>query len=312
MSAFSQGVTNEVGALKSALASEKPEAINQALIGLQGAINEYEFVDRSPWNNPSPVKQQRRIEIRAALQPIVADLSKLVTGQSPTLAANSAVILGFSDGGPQVRESLNQSLQESPYSSVASSSAYSMFQLGLADVSVRTAVAARLRDYQSESKRDVAFGLLNLASAWPIPEVLPVILEILQSDEQTGAKMVAINALIKLGPQAEEALPEIEKLLQTLEQQGADFRDINTIKRAIMLVSGQGDTPQAATPAATAAQTTSVPPTAMPVQQPKSAASPSPAAAEPKSSPGFPVLPVAIVAAVLVGVVLYLLRRKST
>lgn len=65
MSAFSQGVTNEVGALKSALAYEKPEAINQALIGLQGAITQYEFVDRSPWNNPSPVKQRRRIEIRA-------------------------------------------------------------------------------------------------------------------------------------------------------------------------------------------------------------------------------------------------------
>lgn len=45
-------------------------------------------------------------------------------------------------------------------------------------------------------------------------------------------------------------------------------------------------------------------------QQPKSAASPMPA--ETQSSPGFPIVPVAIVGAVIVGIVLYLLRRKST
>lgn len=307
MSAFSQNVSNEIVALKSALASEKPDAINQALIGLQGAINQYEFVDRSPWNNPSPEKQQRRTEIRSALQPIVPDLSKLVAAENPTLAANSAVILGFSGGDSAVYGSLKQSLQQSPYSSVVSSSAYSMFQLGLADAPVRTAITERLQEYPSESKRDVAFGLLNLASAWPIPEALPVLIEILRSNEQIGAKMVAINALIRLGPQANEALPEIEKTLQELERQGGDFRDINTVKRAIMIVSGRGDTPQLVTPAATVAQTTPVPLVTTPSQ--KQPPSPSPTAAETKSTP-WPWIIGAILLLVVAGGILLKLRRK--
>lgn len=307
MSAFSQNVSNEVVALKSALASEKPDAINQALIGLQGAINQYEFVDRSPWNNPSPEKQQRRIEIRSALQPLVPDLSKLVTAENPTLAANSAVILGFSDGGSAVYESLKQSLQESPYSSVVSNVAYSMFQLGLADVPVRTAITERLQEYQSENKRDVAFGLLNVASAWSIPEALPVIIEILQSNEQIGAKMVAINALIRLGQQAKEALPEIERLLQELEQNGGDFRDINTIKRAIMLVSGRGDSPQAVIPSMATVQTTPVPPVTTPSQ--KQPPSPSPTAAETKSTPWPWIIGAILLLAVVGGILLKLLRK---
>jgi len=311
MSAFPQNVTDEVGALKAALALEKPDAINQALIRLQGAINQYEFVDRSPWNNPSPEKQRRRVEIRSALQPIVPDLSRLVTAENPTLAANSAVILGFSGGDSAVYKSLKQSLQESPYSSVVSSSAYSMFQLGLADVPVRTAITERLQQYQSESKRDVAFGLLNLASAWPIPEALPVITEILNSNEQIGAKMVAINALIRLGPQAKEALPEIERILQELERQGGDFRDINTAKRAIMLVSGRGETPQPATSVATPVQSTPIPPSATLMQQPKSSPpdTPSPSVGETKSSPWLWIIGSILLLAVMGGILLKL-RRK--
>ncbi len=67
-------------------------------------------------------------------------------------------------------------------------------------------------------------------------------------------------------------------------------------------------------PPPTSAQTTPVPAAATPVQQPKSTApaTPSPTVAETKSSPGFPIVPVAIVGAVIVGIVLYLLRHKST
>lgn len=63
------------------------------------------------------------------------------------------------------------------------------------------------------------------------------------------------------------------------------------------------------------AQTTPVPPTTTPVQQPESTApaTPSPTATETKPAPsGFPIVPVAIVGAVIVGIVLFLLRRKST
>lgn len=58
-------------------------------------------------------------------------------------------------------------------------------------------------------------------------------------------------------------------------------------------------------------QAAPMPPAATPVQQLKSAASPTPAPEPKPASPGFPVVPVAIVVAVVVGIVLYLLRRKS-
>jgi hypothetical protein len=186
-----------------------------------------------------------------------------------------------------------------------------LYQLGAADDSIREIAVERIKGYDDRSRSDVAFGLLNLSAVWPLPEVLPVCIEMLKSDTLLSNKVIAANAIMKLGPAGDEALPELEKLLQDLEQQGGDFRYINTVKRAIMLVSGRNDVPHTVTPAATvAAQPTPVPPAATPVQQPKSAASPAAAA---KSAPsGFPLVPVAILAAVIAGIVLYLLRRKST
>jgi hypothetical protein len=310
MSALSQSLTNEVMALKLALASKNSEVINQALIGLQGAINQHEFIDRSPWKSPSLEKQQRRAEIKSALQPIMPDLSKLLTADNPTLASNSAVILGFSDGDSQVYGSLKKSLQESPYNSVVSSSAYSIFQLGLADASVKAVIVERLQEYQSENKRDVAFGLLNLASAWQIPEALPVIIEVLKSNEQIGAKMVAINALIRLGPQAKEALPEIEKILRELEQQGGDFRDVNTIKQAIMLIGGKGDEEESAnSPAVRDVQTMPVPALAEPVGQRKLTGQILLIVTETKSFPLQGIIGAILLIAVVGGILFKFLRR---
>jgi hypothetical protein len=58
-------------------------------------------------------------------------------------------------------------------------------------------------------------------------------------------------------------------------------------------------------------QTTSAPSSTTLDQRPKSASSPTLSAAT-KPSPDFPTVPVAIVAAVIVGIVLFILRRKST
>lgn len=63
---------------------------------------------------------------------------------------------------------------------------------------------------------------------------------------------------------------------------------------------------------ATATQTPPIPPVGTSDQKPKSAAAPTPAA-EAKSAPsGFPFVPMAIVGAVILGIVLYLRRRKSS
>lgn len=63
-------------------------------------------------------------------------------------------------------------------------------------------------------------------------------------------------------------------------------------------------------PSPTAAETTPVPPTTTPVQKQKP--QPSPTVAETKSAPpGFPIVPVSIVAAVIAGIIILILRRKS-
>ena len=54
-----------------------------------------------------------------------------------------------------------------------------------------------------------------------------------------------------------------------------------------------------------------VSPSAMPIQQPKSATSPSPTFETKPTSSSFPILPVAIVVALILGIVLLILRRKS-
>lgn len=60
-----------------------------------------------------------------------------------------------------------------------------------------------------------------------------------------------------------------------------------------------------------AAQSTPAQPTATPIQS-KSQASPTPTTETNSAPAGFPIVPAAIVGAVIVGIVLYLVRRKST
>jgi len=239
LSVFAQNMTGEVQLLKGALASKNAETINQALLELNGAVNKYEFIDSSPWDHPSPDKQRRRLEIKGFLKPIEGDLVKLVVGDNATLASNSSVILGFSSGEAQVYDALKDNVEKSTNNSVAASSLYSLYQLGLADESVRGAAVQRISDYQKESDRAVAFSLLNLGAVWPIPEAIPVIIDILKSNQPVGAKIVASNAASKLGPVGAPALPFLEAFLNDLEKQNGDFRDINTLNRAISSIAVQ-------------------------------------------------------------------------
>lgn len=83
----------------------------------------------------------------------------------------------------------------------------------------------------------------------------------------------------------------------------------------VTLINLPSDKPILLSIASPPAQATPIPPATTTAQQPNFPlpATPSPTADETKSTPsGFPIVPVAIVGALILGIVLYLLRRKST
>lgn len=322
----------EIDALKKAIPTGDPGTINKALVDLHIAITYSDISDGSSYNNPSATRLDRRSEISQALEPIKQDLIALTSLSNPTvfnegvldwngkpqgsqqpdltIITNANVLLGYAQGSERVYETLIENVSQGSAANVVSSASYSLFQSGLADKKAIDIIIKRMEGYQDERGKEVAYRLMHLAGVWPMPSALDLFTEVLKSKSPISAKIVAANAIAKIGAGGASALPSLRDLLQELEQNGGDFRDINTINRAIMLASGRSNTPQAVMPSTTAAQTTPAPP--LPVQQPKSEATPSiKIEVETPSSSSFPILPVAILAAVIVGIVLYILRRKS-
>lgn len=298
-------IDGEIGGVKSAISEGDPRKINQALVTLQLAINQTEPVDA-----PSAARIKARQNIQQAIEPIKNELIALTQNPDLTVAQTVTTVLGSAAPSIEVYNALKDNLEKTKSPGVAASSLLALSKSGLMDDEIGTIAANRIGEYQSDANPDLALNLIRTAAFVSVPQAASQLIEIIKSDDRIGAKMTAANAIMKLGPAGAEALPELEKLLQELEQNGGDFRDVNTIKRAIMLVSGRSDGPQAVTLPATAAQTTPVPPATTPVQQVKSAASATPAA-ETKSSSGFPIVPVGTIGAVLVGIIFYLLRRKT-
>jgi hypothetical protein len=258
----------EVANLKSVLSKDR-ETINQALLQLNTAIKKYEMVDSSTVDNPSPERQQRRHDIMAALGPIEPELVRLLQGDDHTLASNAGVILGNSSGGPVVYDGLKHVLAESKDASLPAIALSALYQTGRADSEVRNLAAERIAAYKERSGYDAAFGLLRASEYRALPEALPVCIEMLKSDAPAGNKMVAVGALMKLGPAAAAALPELQRFLAQLRTQGGDFRDVNTVERAKRIVSGQAaiqtlPVPPAATPAPSTPVPTATPAPSIP------------------------------------------------
>jgi hypothetical protein len=230
----------EVAAVKNAIAAKNPEAISQSLVALQLAVNDYELNDGSSYSNPSPARQQTRNEIKSAIAPIKADLVDLAASDSPAAGA-AIVVLGDSDGGPQVYQTLAKIITETQSSDLASKAFFALSKTGLADDSVKDAVAQRIStlDPQDNTGSSVALGLLHEAAYVPVPEALDALIKILSTDDRTGAKISAANALMVMGPSGARALPELERQLALLKASNADFRDIKTMERTIRVVSGK-------------------------------------------------------------------------
>ena len=303
------GIESEISGLKTSILEGDPRKINQSLVTLQLAINQLEPIDSSV-DAPSAARIKARQSIQQAIEPIKGELILLTNNSDSTVAQTATMVLGSAKPSIEVYNALKGNLEQTKSPGVAASSLLALSKAGVLDDEAGTIAADRISEYQTRVNPDLGLNLVRTAAFVPVPQATDQLIEILKSDDRIGARMTAANAIMKLGPAGAEALPELKKLKQELEQNGGDFRDINTINRAIMLASGRSNTPQAVMPSTTAAQTTPVPP--LPVQQPKSEAAPSiKIEVETPSSSSFPILPVAILAAVIVGIVLYILRRKS-
>lgn len=257
----------EIAAAARAIQNNDTASLNQSLINLNSAILRFEPVD-SPINKASPRRIEARRIIADKLQPVKRSLIQLTTSPNQTVAGTATVILGHIPNDDEVKKALLLNLSKTSSAPLATSSLSSLFLAGMADASVREIAAKRMAEFdpRDNSGQSVALALLQYARYDPIPEGFETYLRILRDDKPVSDRMLAVNALMELGPRARAALPEIEKLLQQLEEQGGDFRDIDTVKQAISLIRGRGDAAQTAvSPAATAAQTASPSPTATPV-----------------------------------------------
>jgi hypothetical protein len=249
----------EITALKKALPSADAATINKALVDLNIAIGSSDISDGSSYSNPSPDRLKKRQQTAEALESIKQDIINLTSitdpvvfsrgvpgwdgkQQSPkhadtTIITNATALLGYTSGDQKVYDALRSNLVQGQTGNVVSSALYSLFQTGMADQEVTDIAIKRMESYQNPEDQDIAFNLIHLAAVWPIPDALDFFTEVLKTDNRLGAKISVVKAIIKLGPRGATALPELQNLLQELEQQKGDFRDIDTVKQAIQVVS---------------------------------------------------------------------------
>jgi len=193
-------------------------------------------------------------------------------------------------------------------------------------------MAAYQESNESTASAEIYF---SAGAEWRIKEAVPLYADLLQSSyrdkTELNWRVRSIAAAVRpLGSQAADILPLLQQQIARMKLENADFQDIKVVEGAIRAIEGKdpiepllavsGAGPLGANPLAQS----SVPPTATtlkstpdqaaatPDQQRKSETPLSPIpTAEPPSSSSLPMIFVAILAAVILGIVLYILRRKS-
>lgn len=305
-------IDSEISGVKITISEGDPRKMNQALVALQLAINQMEPID-SPVNAPSAARIKARQNIQTAIEPIKNELIALTHHSDSTVVQTASTVLGSAAPSIEVYNALKGNLENTKSPGIAASSLLALSKSGLMDDEIGAIAADRIEEYQSGANPDLALNLIRTAAFVPVPQAANQLIEIIKSDDRIGAKMTAANAIMKLGPDGEKALPELEKLLQELEQKGGDFRDINTVKRAITLVSGRSDIPRAATPKPAAMTQNTAPISATTLTAtPRTSASPTATVAEEEpASTGLPIVPVVVLVAVIVGVAAFVMGRRS-
>jgi hypothetical protein len=316
------------------------ENVEQLAIETQRLIQIYvREADQNDWATPSPERLKRLGQVADVLQPYVPLLVDLGTPSGAEQGSQNALnLLYFARPTEELKKKLlDLANVKSPRG--AAKMAYGIIvNLGMDTPDVREEIVKRMSEFQDSYKSPAAAEIYAGAKEWRIEEAVPFYVELLQreyrNNEELNWRVRSVAESVRgLGPQAAAVLPLLQQQLARMKAENADFRDINVIEGAIRAVEGkepiepllsvsgagpvgENPLPKSSTPTPLgAAPSTPISPMATPVQQPKSTAqaTPSPTAAETMSAPsGFPIVPVAILAALIVGIVLYLLRRKST
>lgn len=215
----------------------------------------------------------------------------------------------------QIESALVGFLSNEPDFLLRISVAKEMHKAGYRSSVIDAQILEGLGNPDSQIRMEAARAAGSTKVAGALPE-----LALLLNDKEL-VKGHVVDAIAAYGSEAKPYLSQLEAMLASGSAGGTLGRDlekaIETIKsppsqaepkaqiKPVSLVDASSPTSPPAT-----ATSTPVPPAATPTQ--KHALLPSPPPAETHSSSGFPIVPVAIISAVIVGIVLYLLRRKST
>jgi len=229
------GLDAEVANLSVAIKSQDTTAIGHALYRLAGAIQQN--VPIATPSNDSPEHLQARQQIQSELSPIKEELLQLAASPSQNISSNALVILGYSDGGSTVYDSLKEILTTSQ-TSAAATSLFSLYQMGLADADVRNVAAERIAqlDPNDRSGTNPIVGLLLQAANVPLPEALDAYTRILENGG-TAMKVLAARAIRILGPDGARALPTLQQQLALLRSNNEDPRYISELMSTIDAVS---------------------------------------------------------------------------
>ncbi len=338
--ALSQIKTNleQLQAAKSNSSGGAEQNNEQLTVETQRLIQAYvREADQNDWATPSDERLRRLGQVAEAVQPYTSLFVKLGTPSSEQQGSKNALnLLYFARPTNELKEEL-LGLANVPKPRGAARDAYDIiFNLGMATPDVREEVIKRMEAYQPNSyKSNAASEIYYSAGAeWRIKEAVPFYAELLQREyrnkDELNLRVRSIATAVRpLGPQAAGVLSLLQQHVARMKAEGADFRDINVIEGAIRSLEGKdpiepllavnGAGPVGANPLprntaptqAAAAQTTPIPPMAMPDQQPKSATSPTPIvqAESPKSFP-WPWTIGAIFFLAVMGGVWFKFRRK--
>ena len=303
--------------------------------------------DQNDWATPSSERLKRLSQVADAMQRYTSLLVKLGSPFEREFKMEQGTVWGteqynqgilnllsYAKPTDELKQELLQ-LANVPNPRGAARAAYNLiFQLGLDTPEVRQEIVKRMSAYQeSEENTSAAEIYFSAGAEWRLEEAVPLYIELLQSEyrskEELNWRVRSVAESVRgLGSKATAILPLLQQQLARMKAESADFRDINIIEGAIraiegkdpieplLAVSGAGPIVKNPQPTisslTTAAQKTPMPPMETLFQQPKSEATPSiKIEVETPSSSSFPILPVAILAAVIVGIVLYIFRRKS-
>jgi hypothetical protein len=253
----------------------------------------------------------------AEISSLQAALIKSLDDPSPEVSRPAATALIYSDAPNEpLAQMLSKKLSSETDNKARVDLAKEMALAGYNPEIVSTTLIASLDDPDRKLRESAAKAIAEVKPDGALPKLA------LRLGDQEMMRDFLVDAIAAYGSEAAYLLPTLEKMLADTTLGGTlpdrILAAIAAIKnpqpqapdpaqiKPVSLTDGPTTTPPLPTPA----QTPSASNVTAPVQQSKVTGA-STTKAEKKSSSDFPIMPVAIVVAVILGIAIYVLRRKS-